>query len=460
MDTHYYSFEGLLLEDTWLTPAYVGCDEQGQITYLSSEHPKEATQEVKGFAIPAFQNAHSHAFQYAMAGIAEKHPAGESPDDFWSWRSAMYKLALAIDPEQLEHIATMLYAEMLRHGYSQVAEFHYLHHDKAGNKFNNLAEMGSRLVAAAKKTGINITLIPIFYQKGGFGMEYNDQQRRFISHNAEEYVKLWEASHEAIMHYDGASIAMGFHSLRAVEEQSISRVLEMLPNDLPVHIHISEQLKEVTDALEYWGKRPVQWLLDNQNVNSRFHLVHATHLDDSEVEGITKAGAYVVLCPSTEGNLGDGIFKLADFQENGGKWSIGTDSHIGLNPLEELRILDYGQRLITHSRNSFYGEGITDSGPYSIAQCLPAGRSAMGNHDQKYFAVGQAFDAVVYDADQPLLAGCSIENLLSTIVYAGDSQWLKGTIVNGKWMVKEGHHQDGYEIRNNFINTIKTLEIR
>ena len=246
-----------------------------------------------------------------MAGLAERHEGTGVPDDFWSWRDAMYKLALSVNPDQFEAIATMLYAEMLRHGYTSVAEFHYVHHDQNGKKYNNLAEMGSRLVSAAKKVGLKITLIPIFYQKGGFGKEPTYEQRRFISSTIEEYQKLYEASEKATQFYDGANIAIGIHSMRGVEPELIKRVASEFPKEVPFHIHISEQLKEIEDSKAYLNKRPVEWMLDNIDMNDRFHLVHATHLTKEETIGIAKTGANVVLCPSTEGNLGDGIFPLA-----------------------------------------------------------------------------------------------------------------------------------------------------
>ena len=299
-----------------------------------------------------------------MAGLAENHSGEQS--DFWSWREAMYGLALAVNPDQFEAIAAMLYAEMLRHGYTNVAEFHYLHHDKDGKPFDNLAEMGSRLVNAAKKTGINITLIPIFYQKGGFNKSPEPNQKRFISQNVEDYAKLYEASENACKDYEHANIAVGIHSMRGVETEAIKEVAANFPKNVPFHIHISEQLKEVEDCVEFLGKRPVEWMLENVELSERFHFVHATHLDENEIKGLAEKRVNVVLCPTTEGNLGDGIFPLREFQNAGGNWSIGTDSHVSLNPFEELRLLDYGQRLISHKRNTFTDEKNGNSAAYAI----------------------------------------------------------------------------------------------
>ena len=351
-----YGFKSLLQRNGWLENAIVSVNANGIITAISNDSVEISATQFNGYALPGFQNAHSHAFQYAMAGLAEVHQVSAASDDFWSWREAMYKLALSVNPDQMEAIATMLYSEMVRHGYTNVAEFHYVHHDQNGQPFANLAEMGSRMISAAKTAGINITLVPIFYQKGGFGQAPNDRQKRFISPDIDSYLRLLDSSKQACSYYEGANIGIGIHSMRGVEPIDVAEIAKSGPQDIPFHIHVSEQLKEIEDSISYLGKRPVEWLLDNIQMNDRFHLVHATHLSKLETVGIAKSGANVVLCPSTEGNLGDGLFPLIDFQKEGGSWSIGTDSHIGINPLEELRMLDYGQRLISHQtllKNNF-----------------------------------------------------------------------------------------------------------
>ncbi len=433
-----FQFKGLLQNEGWICPAFVELDDRGSVLSIqgSSEKVTGKIEKINGFALPGFQNAHSHAFQYAMAGLGEIHPAGQRADNFWTWRNKMYQIALTIDPDQIEAIAAMLYAEMLRHGYTQVAEFHYLHHDKSGKQYTNLAEMGERLVAAAQKAGIKITLVPMFYQKGGFNKRPEDLQKRFISHTIDDYWKLLEASKNAVTNYDGASLGFGVHSLRAVHGDILTQTLKDGPKDLPFHIHIAEQVKEVEDCLDFSGKRPVEYLFDQVEVSERFHLVHATHLNDNEVKMIAKSGAHVVLCPTTEGNLGDGLFRFRDFKALDGKWSIGTDSHIGINPLEELRLLDYGQRLISHQRDTFVDE-TGDSGQYGFREALLGGRKAMGNPVKEYFEVGQPFDAVVFDADAPLLATSSAENLMSTIIYSGDVGMILGTTVNGGLIKKD-----------------------
>jgi formimidoylglutamate deiminase len=456
-----YQFKGLLQNKKWLMPAFVHLDDAGTILSVEKKAKKEVVYEkINGFALPGMQNAHSHAFQYAMVGLTEQHAIGKEADDFWSWRKAMYQLALTVSPKQMEAIATMLYAEMLRHGYTQVAEFHYVHHQPSGKAYANVAELGERLIAAAQKVGIKITLVPIFYQKGGFGKAATDGQRRFISKDLAIYLDLFEASKKACKHYADAQIADGVHSMRAVEPAIIKKMSQQVAKDLPFHIHVSEQLKEVAASIEYLGKRPVEWLSEEIELSPNYHLVHATHLNSKEIKALAKSQANVVLCPSTEGNLGDGFFPLNTYQALGGNWSIGTDSHIGLNPFEELRILDYGQRLGSHKRNTFVSEVLGNSGLYALEKLILNGRKAMGNSNKVYFKKGEPFDALIMDAKVPILQVCAKENLTSTIVYATDVSMHLGTIVNGEWKVKKGKHSKAKSIKKQFIKALKSLNNR
>ena len=428
-----YVFKKLLQNNGWQDNVLVSINENGIITSIQNNNSTTSAIEINGFALPGFQNAHSHAFQYAMAGLAEVHDVSHTSDDFWSWRKAMYDLALKVSPDQMEAIATMLYSEMVKHGYTNVAEFHYVHHDKKGQQYGNLSEMGSRIISAAKNAGINVTLVPIFYQKGGFGKEATKGQRRFISPTIDTYFKLLEASEKACSNYEGANMAFGIHSMRGVDPIDIVEIAKNGPQDIPFHIHISEQLKEIEDSVAFLGKRPVEWLLDNVDLSERYHLVHATHLTKQETQGIAKSKANVVLCPTTEGNLGDGLFPLADFQNSGGRWSIGTDSNIGLNPMEELRLLDYGQRLISHKRNIFNSPTEGNSGKYAIEMVTTAGRKAMNNFEKQYFKVGEKLNASIIDGNTPLLATSSNDKLSSAIVYTTDTTSQLGTIVNGDY---------------------------
>lgn len=453
-----FQFTSLLQADGWHDDLQISVDETGKILEIGHALSHDA-ELIPGFAVPGFQNAHSHAFQYAMAGLAEVHETGRTSDDFWSWREAMYSLALKVNPEQMEAIATMLYAEMVRHGYTNVAEFHYVHHSISDTPYPNLAEMGQRLINAAKTTGIHITLVPIFYQKGGFGKEPTEGQRRFISPDATSYLQLLEASRVACTSYAGATLGIGMHSMRGVDPVLIRELAETGPQDLPFHIHVSEQLKEIEDSLAHLGKRPVEWLLENVSLNERFHLVHATHLTPEETIGLAASGAHVVLCPSTEGNLGDGLFPLAAFQENKGKWSIGTDSHIGLHPLEELRILDYGQRLISHKRNTFAQQN-GDSGHYALDMALKAGRKAMNNYEESYFATGQPLNACIFDGEAPLLKGAHAKFRTSALLYACDASHHWGTMIDGVLCSKGSKHIHHEAISERFQQAMKELGSR
>jgi len=448
----YFSFKALLQQQGWISPAYVGVDQQGTIQYLSNESPQGvAIESVNGYALPGFQNAHSHAFQYAMAGMAEQHAAGTN-DDFWSWREAMYQCALSMNPDQMESIATMLYAEMLRKGYTSVAEFHYLHHDKDGKPYNNLAEMGERLVSAADTAGIKITLIPVFYQKGGFGKPFQPRQRRFISKTVDEYFNLLDDSAHVVANRKNVRLGFSVHSLRAVDADDIIRTWNEGPATAPFHLHAAEQVREVEDSIAFLKQRPIEWLLDHLPVDERFNIVHCTHMTDNETTRLALSKANAVLCPGTEGNLGDGIFRLADFSTHGGNLSIGTDSHISLNPIEDIRWLDYAQRFISYKRNTF-----DDGARVLVNKSIQNGRSAMGYCQQEFFEIGGSLDAVIYSGTSPTILQSHQENLLSAIVYTADPSDILGTLVNGDWMVKENHHRSIDRIRTKFQQAVMAI---
>ncbi len=455
-----YKFTGLYQSGLWISPAYVQVDDKGIVKNITNGEPfvKVPIEEVKGYALPGFQNAHSHAFQYAMAGLAETHHHIKA-DDFWAWRDAMYGLATKITPDQMEAVATMLYTEMLRHGYTAVAEFHYLHHDVNGQPYDNPIEMSERLIAAANNAGIRITLIPVFYQKGGFGKEATEAQKRFILNSSDDYLSFLDKVKKSCENSIHANTVAGIHSLRAANAEDIVSVVNNT-GTTPLHIHIAEQKKEVDECLVYLGKRPVQWLLDNVEVTKRFHLVHATHLTQDEVTGMAMASANVVLCPSTEGNLADGLFPLVQFHTIGGNWSIGTDSHVGLNPFEELRLLDYGQRLTTNKRSIYYNPMITDSGHFALEQSIINGRASMDNIETAFFKIGRPFDALIIDSENHLIKSTRPENMMSTILYCTDVSINIATVVNGKWVINNQRHANQTTISSNFVKAIKDLGAR
>jgi len=374
-----------------------------------------------------FSNAHSHAFQYAMVGKTEVTSNANRADDFWSWRRAMYQIALGISPDELEKVATRLYQDMLNAGYGGVAEFHYLHHDQNGNAYSNPAEMGERLVTAAKAAGIAITLVPVYYNQGNFGVESDPNQRRFISKNVDEYFRLVEATQKAVKLYDQARLGVGVHSLRAANKEDVIQIFKYFGPDVPKHLHISEQIKEVNDCIAATGLRPVEYLFDfmskaSVQIDSSYHLVHATHSNDKELELIANSGANVVLCPTTEGNLGDGFFSIEKFVALDGSFSIGSDSHISIDPLEELRWIDYGARLRLQKRNPLCGLG---SKPYTSSARLlyektqTAGRRALGLKPEETLPGG-----LKVDTSLPAFAGKSGDEILATLIYGG-SRYLR-----------------------------------
>lgn len=447
----WWKFQNVYLKEKWIGPSYLKVDKSGKILKYSKIAPPEKFEEVAGYLIPGFRNAHSHAFQYLMAGLTEYLPKGRIGDDFWSWRNLMYDFANRIGPEQLEAIATMAYSEMLRMGITSVAEFHYLHHDLKGRPYKNIAEMSSRLLSAAKNAGINITLLPVFYQRADFNTEAHKSQRRFLSSTIEKYFRLLEAADHAVKSDPSFLLGVCIHSLRAVAKEDILEVFKNTQKTLPAHIHIAEQEKEVKSCLAHYKKRPVEWLLDNLDLNNRYHLVHATHMNPKETKNLAKSGANAVICPSTEGNLGDGFFNFLEFHRHNGSFSIGTDGHFNLNPLEELRLLDYGQRLKYQKRNLVCLKEGEESGEVLFQKTLKAGCLAMGKSEIGPLEPGSFFDGVVLDPQHPVICGLKPKKILSALIFSGDPSIYLGTITKGNWVVKNGRHAKYSKILNTYL---------
>ena len=339
--------------------------------------------------VPGIANLHSHAFQRAIAGMAERQT--DPADSFWTWRETMYRFAARFDPDTLHAVAAQLYVEMLEAGYTQVCEFHYVHHTPDGSPYADPAAMSRALIAAARETGIRMTLLPVLYMSGGFdGRALGERQRRF-GHTADGFLALLAALRPE--ESDMLRIGCALHSLRAVPADAMRDVLAALPATSPVHIHIAEQLGEVQDCINVRGARPVEWLLANADVDARWTLVHATHLTDAEVAGIAGSGSAVAICPTTEANLGDGLFPLRAYLDAGGAWGIGSDSQISVSPVEELRWLEYGQRLATHHRNIAVSADCPSVGETLLRGVIASGANATG------FATMD--DRVTLDTDAP-----------------------------------------------------------
>lgn len=429
-----FHFRGLW-RDSWIEPARVNVDAKGVITSIEAKPAVAGDEVVDGWALPGIPNAHSHAFQAAMAGRAEFLPPGSDSDDFWSWREAMYDRALALTPESASAIAGFLYGALAARGFTSVAEFHYLHLDPDGNPYADPLVLAKAHFDAASRAGIRLTLVPVHYQTGDFDQPASARQRRFLFKGADAYLKHAEAvAIEAKRR--GHRSGGGVHSLRASPREETLAVFRGLARDLPRHLHIAEQKKEVEAGERAWGKRPLTWALENLGLDERFHLVHATHATESELKGVASSGAHVVLCPTTEGNLGDGLFPLKAYRSLGGKFSIGTDSHIGVDPFEELRLLEYGQRLHHLAREPLCRPG-EDAGEILFAEAVRSGRKAVGEGGTA-LAVGSALDAAVVSAREPAYAGSTAARRISIRVFTSMQGPLFGTLVGGKWVAREG----------------------
>lgn len=402
------------------------------------------------FALPGMPNLHSHAFQRAMAGLAERRGPGD--DSFWTWREAMYAFASRIDPDELHAIAAQLYVEMLKAGYTHVCEFHYLHNAPDGKPYADPAAMSQAIIEAARETGIGLTLLPVLYMTGGFdGRALSERQRRF-GLTVEAYLSLLESLRALAS--ERVSVGIALHSLRAVPEAAMNAVLDSpLARDCPIHIHIAEQIGEVQDCLAVRNARPVQWLIEHTEVDERWCLVHATHLDAGEMHAIAKSGAVVGLCPTTEANLGDGLFPLAAYLDARGMLGIGSDSHISVSPVEELRWLEYGQRLTTRHRNIAARRPGDSVGETLWAAALSGGRQAAG------LGSGDAHaDIVVLDDASPLLAARSEDGVIDTFLFAGNTPLVRDVLAGGEWVVRDFRHRDEARIAARYRAVVEQVK--
>jgi len=401
------------------------------------------------FALPGMPNLHSHAFQRAMAGLAERRGPGD--DSFWTWREAMYAFASRIGPDELQAIAAQLYVEMLKAGYTHVCEFHYLHNAPDGKPYADPAAMSRAIIEAAREAGIGLTLLPVLYMTGGFdGRSLSGRQKRF-GLSVDAYLGLVESL--VSLESDSVRVGIALHSLRAVPETAMREVLAAPPvHDRAIHIHIAEQIGEVQDCLGVRGARPVQWLFDHADVDERWCLVHATHLDDAEMRSIAKSGAVAGLCPTTEANLGDGLFPLANYLDARGVLGIGSDSHISVSPVEELRWLEYGQRLLTRHRNIAARAAGASVGEALWGAALQGGRRAAGVADDAAHA-----DFVVLDEASPLLAARDERSVIDAFLFAGNTSLVRGVMASGEWVIRDFRHHDEARIAARYREIVEAL---
>jgi formimidoylglutamate deiminase len=449
-----YFVDRALLPDGWASQVRLEVDAAGVISSVQAGACAEGAQSLAGALLPGMPNLHSHAFQRAMAGLAEV--AGNPNDSFWTWRELMYRLVGKISPDDLETIARQLYIEMLKAGYTSVAEFHYLHHNADGTPYADPAELALRISRAAASAGIGLTLLPVLYSHGGFGGQAPAQgQRRFI-HSTDSYLQLQQTLAPALARQPAQQLGLCFHSLRAVIPEQISQVLAASPSEGPVHIHIAEQQKEVDDCLAWSGSRPLQWLFDHAPVNERWCLVHATHADPDEVSRMANSGAVAGLCLTTEANLGDGLFPAVNYFAAGGRWGIGSDSHVSLSVVEELRWLEYGQRLRDQRRNRLHGPRSPQVGQTLYQGALAGGAQALGQPIGQLQAGARA-DWLLLDANDPYLATASNEAVLGRWLFAGSDRQVRDVMVAGRWVVRDGQHPGEAESLPAFARTLKAL---
>ena len=442
-----------LLPNGWARDVEIDIAESGDITAVRTDVADSSAQQLQGAVLPGMPNLHSHAHQRAMVGLAEK--AGQSKDSFWTWREAMYAYLGKMQPEQLQAVAAQLYVEMLKFGYTNVAEFQYLHHDRDGNPYSNRAEMTLRCLQAASDAGIGTTLLPVLYRYAGFGGQQPvPGQRRFLN-DADGFLNIVAELQKASADNANAAVGIAPHSLRAVTPGLLNDVLAGFAEG-PVHIHIAEQIPEVEACLEWSGKRPVEWLLENFEVDSRWCLIHATHLTDQEITGLAKSGAVAGICPTTEANLGDGIFPTASYVQQGGVFGIGSDSQVSINPAEELRWLEYAQRLTSNGRNVLAAGAGASTGRTLFDGALAGGTQASGRNIGK-IEVGYRADMVVLDSSHPRLAGRSGDDLLDSWIFGCDENPVRDVFVGGNKVVAGGVHISEQRIEEQFKSAITEL---
>ena len=468
-------FDHLLEGGQWRRDVRVEVDEDGRIRSLGPAKASDNGARFPGWTVPGVPNVHSHAFQRAMAGLAEGGGrTGRRASSFWRWREVMYRFLDTVAPDDIEAIAAQLYVEMLKAGFTCVGEFHYLHRPPGGGAYHDEAETSRRILQAATAAGIGLVHMPVVYETGGFGGEpLTTGQLRFRM-DWEGVARLREALRPEF----GAGRRLGWaiHSLRAVSRESFAEIVDFLGSSehasppsarSPVHLHVAEQEREVRDCLAARDARPVEWLLDNAPVDDRWCLVHATRVVDSELRGIAASRAVVGLCPTTEANLGDGLFPLASFVGCGGRFGIGTDSHVSRSPVEELRLLDYGQRLVLRSRSTAAHEGTPESAASGRNALAGAGGALLERAwrhgaqalawDGGEAAVGRRADFVVLDADHPALVGRDGHAVLDSWVFSGTDNPVQHVFVGGVQVIEDGRHAREEEIARAFRETARRL---
>jgi formimidoylglutamate deiminase len=445
-----------LLADGWRRDVWLEWDAAGDLLRTDADSAPQVVgqQGVQhaDYVLPGMVNLHSHAFQRALGGLTEK--ASEDRDSFWTWRELMYRFANRITPEQMEAVAAQLYAECLRHGYTAVCEFHYVQRDPSGACYAQPAETAQRIAAAARQAGTGLTLLPVLYAYAGFNdAPLKPEQRRFRTDPATVLRIV-----DSLAPLRGPQLEVGAapHSLRAVSMGQLRELAQALPAGRPLHIHVAEQQLEVQQCLEATGRRPVEWLLEQAAVDARWCLVHATHLAEDEVAALAASGAVAGLCPTTEANLGDGLFPLAPYIAAGGRFGIGSDSHVSQSPVEELRWLEYGQRLAGQRRNVAATSGERDVATFLWQNALLGGARAAGRRVGS-LSPGRRADLLVLDGAHPNLDGLEAADVLGRFLFCGNDNLVRDVLVGGQWVVRNGCHLAQDAIAQRYRTALRQL---
>jgi formimidoylglutamate deiminase len=449
-------FSTALLPTGWESDVALEIDAAGTITGVKSEQSGRAS--VSGIALPAMPNVHSHAHQRLMVGLAER--AGPGSDSFWTWREVMYGFALRLGPEELQAVAAQLYVEMLKSGFSIVGEFQYLHNQPDGAPYADPAELSLRCLAAAEEAGIAITMLPTLYAYGGFGGKDPVAGQRRFSNDAGRYIRILERLHPLCRDDPMRKLGISPHSLRAVTKELLSDVivaLDRLDTAAPIHIHIAEQTKEVDDCLAWSGRRPVEYLMEHFKLSPRWCAIHATHMSEAETAGLAKSGAIAGLCPTTEANLGDGIFPADRFLAAKGAIAIGSDSHITVSPAEDLRQLEYSQRLRDRARNVLADAPGHSTGRRLFDAALAGGAQSMAQ-PVGAIAPGLRADICVLDAEHPLLIGRKGDEIIDSWIFSGGNTCVKDMFVGGRHVVANRRHVREDEIAIAYRKAVEKLQ--
>lgn len=444
----------ILLADGWASDVVLTVGHDGRVLSIQENTEGQAhLPEARGPVVPAPANLHSHAFQRAMAGLAEI--AGSTNDSFWTWREAMYRLVGRMSPDDIEAVTAKLYSELLKGGFGHVVEFHYLHHGPGGHRYADVSETSLRILRAAQTTGIGLTHLPVFYAHAGFGgTEPSDGQRPFL-HDADQFLTLLDLLKLACA-TAGATLGLAVHSLRAATPAEMHAILAAEHTDGPIHIHVAEQEREVEDCLAWSGRRPVDFLLDEMPIDERWCAIHATHMTADETARLAHSGAVAGLCPATEANLGDGIFPATDFASLGGAFGIGTDSHVATTVAEELRLLEYGQRLRDRRRNRLAAGPGTSVARTMFDAALNGGARAAGMGEAG-IRVGARADLVVLDGNNPFIGTASGDQILGRWLFATGTEVVRDVMAAGEWVVQDGRHKDEEAIDRAFHDVLLKL---